>query len=93
VEIKEAGIIDQSKENMEDLGKKRMPNCLDALKKYYKGTIISNDGYTPESGAQKIAKDLCQMISFAKLGINNPDLPERIKHNLPLNEAYDMSTW
>ena len=33
------------------------------------------------------------MISFGKLAINNPDLPERFKNSYPLNTDYDIMTW
>jgi N-ethylmaleimide reductase len=59
----------------------------------FKGTIIGNCGYTKETAEERIAEGNADMIAFGRPYITNPDLPERFKHNWPLNPAEDMSLW
>ncbi|CDO77491.1 hypothetical protein BN946_scf184902.g25 [Trametes cinnabarina] len=48
-------------------------------------TLISAGGYTRES-AIKCAEETGELIAFGKVFIANPDLPHRLRHNLPLNQ-------
>jgi len=69
-----------------------MPSCIKALKPYFKGPIVTNDGYSLETGLKAIEEGLAEAVSFGYLAINNPDLVERAKNNYPLNTSYDYST-
>lgn len=66
---------------------------MKGLKPFFSGVFINNDGFNPETGLQRIQAGLCDAISFGKMSINNPDLPERIKNNWPINTNYDWSTF
>jgi N-ethylmaleimide reductase len=59
----------------------------------YQGTIIGNCGYTKETAEQRISEGNADLIAFGRPFITNPDLPERLKNDLPLNPADDMSLW
>lgn len=58
----------------------------------YQGTIIANGGYDKEKGNAILASGDADLVSFGKLFIANPDLPERFTKNAPLNEP-DVSTF
>ena len=61
-------------------------------RKIYKGTLMINAGFDQESGNKVISEGNADLVSFAKLFISNPDLPERFKNNWPLAE-WDEETF
>lgn len=52
----------------------------------YRGTLIANKGYGRESGNALIAGGTADLVSFGKLFVANPDLPERFRSGAPLAE-------
>jgi N-ethylmaleimide reductase len=58
----------------------------------YKGTIISNGGYTFEKAEQAIAQGIADIIAFGSLFLANPDLPQRFESGALLNKP-DKSTF
>jgi N-ethylmaleimide reductase len=52
----------------------------------FKGTLVCNMGYTPESAAEAIAKGSADVIAFGHHYVSNPDLVQRIKAGIPLVE-------
>ncbi|HSM81380.1 MAG TPA: alkene reductase [Nodosilinea sp.] len=52
----------------------------------YDGTLMVNWDYDQAAGNQAIARGDADLVSYGKLFIANPDLPERFLHNAPLNE-------
>ncbi|MDB9517341.1 alkene reductase [Roseofilum reptotaenium CS-1145] len=59
---------------------------LPMFRPVYKGYLITNGGYTKESGDAVIKSNQADLVSFGKLFIANPDLPYRFKHDADLNE-------
>ncbi|QXJ23908.1 alkene reductase [Actinomadura graeca] len=64
------------------------------LRAAWPGTLILNphptpdtDQATPEHGAEALREGLADAVSFARLWLANPDLPERIRAGGPYNEA------
>ncbi len=55
------------------------------LKKLFGGVFISNEKFTRESAEAAINAGAADAIAFGKQFIANPDLPERLKLNAPLN--------
>lgn len=51
----------------------------------YQGKIITNGGYDKAKGNAILATGDADLVSFARLFIANPDLPERLAKNAPLN--------
>ena len=51
----------------------------------FKGTLITNCGYDKSSGNKVLSEGNADMVSFGELFLANPDLPERFKHDAPLN--------
>ena len=62
------------------------------LRKYFRGVVISAGGFDRASGDQAIEEGWADAIAFGVPFLSNPDLPERLRKNLPLN-APDESTF
>lgn len=62
------------------------------LRKIYKGNIIATGNKTPEQGEELLSQKLVDLIGFGRKFISNPNYPERIQHQLPLNEISDSHT-
>ena len=52
----------------------------------FTGTLIVNGDYTREKGDAVIANEAADLVAFGRLFISNPDLPQRLALNAPLNE-------
>jgi 2,4-dienoyl-CoA reductase-like NADH-dependent reductase (Old Yellow Enzyme family) len=57
------------------------------LKKAFGGVYIANEKLTKESAEQLLAKGEADAVAWGQWFIANPDLPERLKRNAPLNPA------
>ena len=62
------------------------------LKKAFGGVYIVNEAFTKQSAEQVVAAGEADAVAFGKLFIANPDLPERLRLNAPLNTP-DPSTF
>lgn len=49
-------------------------------------TVIANGGYDKASSEAELKKGIAKLISFGRLYIANPDLPERFEKNVALND-------
>ena len=56
-----------------------------AVKRAFGGVVVTNEGYTQESGEQVVQANGADAVAFGKLFIANPDLPRRFAENAPLN--------
>ena len=56
----------------------------DALKQAFGGVYMANDGYDPDDARRSIENGRADLVSFGKLFISNPDLPERLRLGAPL---------
>ncbi|KAL0952498.1 hypothetical protein HGRIS_006761 [Hohenbuehelia grisea] len=63
----------------------------DFIKQRWNGIIINSGGHDRASGLQ-IARQPNQLVAYGRHFIANPDLPRRLKDNLPLNK-YDRKTF
>ena len=70
----------------------RPEDIIDAIRAVYKGTYIANGAYTAEEARTRISEGRCDLVTFGRPFIANPDLPERFRQNAPLN-AWDDSTF
>jgi N-ethylmaleimide reductase len=68
------------------------PVATQRARKIFKGKILANGGFEPESAAAAIEQGDADAISFGRYFISNPDLPRRIREELPL-AAYDRDTF
>jgi 2,4-dienoyl-CoA reductase-like NADH-dependent reductase (Old Yellow Enzyme family) len=63
-----------------------------ALKAAFGGAYIANERFTPETANKVIAAGEADAVAFGIPFIANPDLPERVRQNAPLNEP-DRTTF
>ncbi len=66
----------------EKLGNDRISS---ELRRRFGGVLIANEGFTLHTAKLEIETGDADAISFGKDFISNPDLPERLKSNAPLN--------
>jgi N-ethylmaleimide reductase len=57
------------------------------LKRIFGGVYIANEKMTKESAEHLLTSGDADAVAFGQWFIANPDLPERLKRNAPLNEA------
>ena len=69
------------------------PMTLAEFRAEYDGIIMGNCGYSKEAAEQRLTAGHADLAAFGRPFITNPDLPERLKNNWPLNPADDMSLW
>lgn len=60
---------------------------LKPIRAAYEGIIVSNMGYTAAEANQAITDGEVDAVAFGVPYLANPDLPERIAQDAPLNEA------
>ncbi|MGF1514738.1 MAG: alkene reductase, partial [Elainellaceae cyanobacterium] len=72
--------------NENDLKQDVISPVLSTFRPAYSGTIIANGGFDHESGNQVLAEGSAALVSFGRLFLANPDLPQRFEQNAPLNE-------
>ncbi|TKU42789.1 alkene reductase [Citrobacter sp. wls716] len=68
------------------------PQSVDQLRPFWPGTLILAGGFTGKTGNEAIGSGRADAIAFGRQFIANPDLPARLRLNLPLN-SYDRSTF
>ncbi|MCX2477312.1 hypothetical protein OQZ33_23460 [Pedobacter sp. MC2016-05] len=62
------------------------------LRVSFEHTIIATGNKTPEEGEQLLQENLVDLIGFGRKFLSNPDYPNRVKLNAPLNEISDNHT-
>lgn len=62
-----------------------LPFDYQALRKAFRGAYIANNGFTRELALETVEKGEADLIAFGRLFIANPDLPERLRLDAPLN--------
>lgn len=62
------------------------------FRKVFNGVFISAGGYNAKNAKEALDNESVDAVVFGRLFISNPDLPARLKADLPLN-PYDRSTF
>lgn len=70
----------------------RPEDVIDAIRAGYKGTYIANGGYDAEQARRRLTEGRCDLVSFGRPMISNPDLIERLRGDAPLSE-WDANTF
>lgn len=70
----------------------RPESVIQAIRQNFKGAYIANGNYSAEEARQRIVEGLCDLVTFGRMFISNPDLPERFRKESPLEE-YDQDTF
>jgi N-ethylmaleimide reductase len=68
------------------------PIAAQQLRKIFKGKIVAAGGFEPHTAKAVVESGDADLVAFGRHFVANPDLPERIRLGLPLNE-YDRSTF
>ncbi len=77
---------------VEDETRNQNPVAAKLLRTHFHGPIIAAGGFNGESAEAILRSGDADLIAFGRHFIANPDLPKRLRHNLPLNE-YDRETF
>jgi len=59
---------------------------LGKLRDVFHGPLVVNGGYDRARGERAIASGAADFVSYGRLFLANPDLPERFRRDAPLNE-------
>jgi len=70
----------------------RPESVIDAIRAGFDRTYIGNGAYTAAEARERIAAGRCDLVSFGRPIIANPDLVERFRRDAPLND-WDASTF
>jgi len=68
------------------------PIATQRARNIYKGKLVANGGFEPGTAANAVEEGEADAISFGRYFVSNPDLPRRIREELPL-AAYDRDTF
>ncbi len=85
-------VVEPRIKGIEEIAKGQAPIAAQHLRQKFNRTLIAAGGFTGESAAAIIAAGDAELVAFGRHFISNPDLPERLRRNLPLNR-YDRSTF
>ncbi len=69
-----------------------MPDTARLFRDAFPGTLVSAGGFDRESALRTVAEGVADAVAFGRLFIANPDLPARLKANIPLN-PYNRATF
>jgi len=58
-----------------------------SLRKKFNGAYIANGGYTGQLAEASLSENKSDFVAFGAPFISNPDLPQRLRENAPLNQA------
>lgn len=75
-----------------NLANGRPEGVIDAIRGAYSGIYIANGSYDGDTARRRLADGRCELVSFGRPFISNPDLPERLHRGAPLND-WDAATF
>jgi N-ethylmaleimide reductase len=78
--------------NIEDESRDPNPVASQTIRKHYPGTIIAAGGFKRDTAEAILRDGDADLVAFGRDFIANPDLPERLRFDLPLN-PYDRPTF
>jgi 2,4-dienoyl-CoA reductase-like NADH-dependent reductase (Old Yellow Enzyme family) len=56
------------------------------LRRHWDGVLVANGAYTPQRAQEAVAAGACDLVSFGRSFIANPDLVARLREGRPLVE-------
>src|ERR1700730_3962911 len=84
-------VVEPRIQGIEEIAKGQAPIAAQHLRPKFSRTLIAGGGFAVESAAAIVASGDAALVAFGRHFISNPDLPERLRRNLPLTR-YDRST-
>jgi N-ethylmaleimide reductase len=85
-------VVEPRIKGIEEIVKGQAPIAAQHVRRKFRRTLIAAGGFTGESAAAVVAAGNADLVAFGRQFISNPDLPERLRRNLPLTR-YDRSTF
>lgn len=85
-------IIEPRVKGVETLDETQAPVAAVFLRRIFTGPIIAAGGFDRNGAEAILQKGDSDLVAFGRWFASNPDLPKRLKHDLPLN-AYDRSAF
>jgi N-ethylmaleimide reductase len=73
-------------------GSTTQPPVSPAFRKAYDGVLVLNQDYDGAAARAVVASGAADAVAFGRPFLANPDLPERLRQDAPLNKD-DMPTW
>lgn len=67
--------------------------AVDFLRPHFSGPIIAAGGFELDSALQVVESGLADLVAFGRHFSSNPDLPVRLKDNLPLTPYVRAAFW
>lgn len=68
------------------------PDTAEVFRSAFQGALLSAGGYTADTAKEVVAKGLADAVAFGRFFISNPDLPRKIREEIPLT-PYDRTTF
>ena len=85
-------IIEPRIKGIEEIEAGAAPVAAQHLRPIYEGTIIAAGGFDRQKALDILEAGHADLVAFGRAFIANPDLPERLRRNLPLTR-YDRDTF
>jgi 2,4-dienoyl-CoA reductase-like NADH-dependent reductase (Old Yellow Enzyme family) len=73
--------------------REQISDVAKTLRPFFKGLLVGNYGYTPESGLEQIQASVIDAVTFGGFYISNPDLAERIVSGVKINTNFDYQSF
>jgi N-ethylmaleimide reductase len=86
-------IIEPRVKGVETIDEARQPVASSSLRKIYKGSIIAAGGFDRAGAEAILEKGDADLVAFGRFFTSNPDLPERLRRNLPLAPYRREAFW
>ena len=69
-----------------------VPDAAKLFASHFDGVLLGAGGFSRETAEAAVDGGVADAVAFGRIFIANPDLPERLRQNAPLN-AYDRATF
>jgi N-ethylmaleimide reductase len=93
-ELNKRGIVYLHLVDHSSMGAPIVPQSIkQAIREKFSNTLILAGGFSKESAEAELSSTFANLIGFGRPFINNPDLVNRLKNDLPLSIDLDMKTF
>jgi N-ethylmaleimide reductase len=85
-------VVEPRIKGTEEIARGQPPVAAQHLRRMFSRTLIAAGGFNRDSAEAIVVAGDADLVAFGRHFISNPDLPERLRRDLPLNR-YDRSTF